>query len=72
MEREAGVNTVVLIHGLWMTPLWSEHTESTRAYSTQARQGIGRGGLLCIQGFFGICRHLDRGGRHYCSPRLPH
>ena len=21
MEREAGVNTVVLIHGLWMTPL---------------------------------------------------
>ena len=82
MEREAGVNTVALIHGLWMTPLswghWvaryqrqglrviapgypgiepgdagsSADTESTRAHSTQTRQGIGRGGLLCIQGCF--------------------
>jgi hypothetical protein len=25
MERQAGTNTVVLIHGLWMTPLSWEH-----------------------------------------------
>jgi hypothetical protein len=98
MEREAGVNTVVLIHGLSMTPLSWEHwvtryqrqgprviapgyrelsrarpgssadIESTRAHSTQARQGIGRGGLLCIQEYCQITASSSGIG----SPRLPH
>ena len=44
MEQEAGVNTVVRIDGLWMTP----GIEPAEAWV----QGIGRGGLLCIQGCF--------------------